>query len=84
MHIRECGCESNIVLSKFKFNCDEIHVGGYKGGVLLPNGRVVLVPAFADMIGLYDPNESLPPAYTLSRPLPLSWNALLLPYYNKF
>ena len=24
MHIRECECESNIVLSKFKFNCDEV------------------------------------------------------------
>ena len=24
MRIRECGCDSNIVLSKFNFNCDEI------------------------------------------------------------
>ena len=24
MHIRECECDSNIVLSKFKFNCDEV------------------------------------------------------------
>ena len=24
MHIRESGCDSGIVLSKFKFNCDEI------------------------------------------------------------
>eukprot|EP01046_Picozoa_sp_COSAG06_P048035 COSAG06_NODE_7100_length_2634_cov_107.897830_3_plen_113_part_00 len=24
MHIRECGCDEKIVLSKFKFNCDEV------------------------------------------------------------
>ena len=24
MRIRECGCDSSIVLSKFKFNCDEV------------------------------------------------------------
>ena len=55
----------------------------YYGGVLLPDGRVVLVPEIAATIGLYEPGESLPPAYTLSKSLPTSWNALLLPYYNK-
>ena len=24
MHIRECECDDSIVLSKFKFNCDEV------------------------------------------------------------
>ena len=24
MHIRECGCDEKIVLSKFTFNCDEV------------------------------------------------------------
>ena len=24
MRIRECGCDDKIVLSKFKFNCDEV------------------------------------------------------------
>eukprot|EP01051_Picozoa_sp_SAG22_P013856 SAG22_NODE_1607_length_4009_cov_16.741432_3_plen_141_part_00 len=58
--------------------------GKYVGGVLLPDGRVVLVPWNAATIGLYDPGESSPPAYTLSKSLPPSWNALLLPYYNKY
>ena len=52
-------------------------------GVLLPDGRVLLVPRNADTIGLYDP-QSTKPAYTLSQPLSPSWNAALLPYYNKF
>jgi hypothetical protein len=48
----------------------------YDGGVVLPDGRVVLVPLHSPTIGLYDPGQSdgrseLPPAYTctLSRPL---------------
>ena len=54
----------------------------YVGGVLLPDGRVLLVPLNADTVGLYDP-QSTKPAYTLSQPLSPSWNAALLPYYNK-
>ena len=58
----------------------------FAGGVLLPNGRVVLVPANANTVGLFDPSTSTTrkPAYTLSQPLPPSWNVALLPYYNKF
>ena len=30
--------------------------GKYAGGVLLPDGRVVLVPWYAEHVGLYDPS----------------------------
>merc|ERR1712167_338701 len=30
----------------------------YKGGVLLPDGRVLLVPLNANTIGLYDPQDN--------------------------
>ena len=62
--------------------------GQYKfhGGVLLPDGRVVFVPYDSATVGLFDPRTSATrkPAYTLSQPLPPSWNVALLPYYNKF
>ena len=58
------------------------------GGVLLPDGRVVLVPSHvpgnAETVGLYNPSYGAMPAYTLSQPLSPSWNAALLPYYNKY
>ena len=56
------------------------------GGVLLPDGRVVFVPSMSTIVGLFDPSTSTTrkPAYTLSQPLPPSWNVALLPYYNKF
>ena len=61
-------------------------VGKYTGGVLLPDGHVVFMPLTPDTVGLYDPSTSATskPAYTLSQPLSPSWNAALLPYYNKF
>ena len=31
--------------------------GGFRGGVLLPDGRVLFVPLYADRIVLYDPIE---------------------------
>lgn len=54
------------------------------GAVLLPNGRVVFVPHCSATVGWYDPGDSPAQAYALSQPLPPSWNALLLPYYNKY
>ena len=42
MHIRECGCD--------------VGTQRYFGGVLLPDGRVVMVPSYADHVGLYDPS----------------------------
>ena len=62
----------------------------FQGEVLLPDGRVVFVPANhpppSATIGLFDPCTSTTrnPAYTLSQPLPPSWNVALLPYYNKY
>ena len=58
----------------------------FHGGVLLPHGRVVFVPHNSATVGLFDPRTSTTrkPAYTLSQPLPPSWNVALLPYYNKF
>ena len=62
--------------------------GQYKfvGGVLLPDGRVVFVPWISADVGMFDPSTSATrkPAYTLSQPLPPSWNVALPPYYNKF
>ena len=54
-------------------------------GVLLPDGRVVFVAENSATVGLFDPRTSATrkPAYTLSQPLPPSWNVALLPYYNK-
>ena len=53
---------------------------------MLPDGRVVFVPYDSATVGLFDPRTSATrkPAYTLSQPLPPSWNVALLPYYNKF
>ena len=58
----------------------------YVGGVLTPSGLVVFGPWSAATVGIYDPGNATQPAYTLSQPLPASWNAALLPYYmyNKF
>ena len=58
----------------------------FYGGVLLPDGRVVFVPFSSATVDLFDPRTSATrkPAYTLSQPLPPSWNVALLPYYNKF
>ena len=57
----------------------------FEGGVLLPDGRVVFVPYNSASVGVFDPRTSATwkPAYTLSQPLPPSWNVALLPYYNK-
>ena len=57
----------------------------FVGGVSLPDGRVVFVPDHFARIGLFDPRTSATrkPAYTLSQPLPPSWNVALLPYYNQ-
>ena len=55
----------------------------FVGGVLLPDGRVVLVPTNAAAVGLYN-GTSARPAYTVSGSMPASWGTLLLPYYNKF
>lgn len=56
--------------------------GAYYGGVVLPNGTVVLVPHEADRVGLFSLNVTSK-AYAVPT-VPAAWNALLLPYYNKF
>ena len=48
-----------------------------------PDGRVLLVPADATRVGLYDGGTNMGAAYTVSYMTP-AWNALLLTYYNKF
>ena len=59
------------------------HDGKYIGGVLLPDGRVVLVPNCANHVGLYDAGGTRNgAAYTVAVLSPAT-NALLLPYYNK-
>ena len=86
-------CTGAHPLPLHKANCSNakgsnVGSGQYKyvGGVLLPDGRVLLVPLNADTVGLYDVGASTAskPAYTLSQPLSPSWNAALLPYYNKY
>ena len=66
---------------------DDLSAAGidkYIGGVLLPDGRVVLVPYHAAHVGLYDAGGTTNgAAYTVST-VPPARNALLLPYYNKF
>ena len=55
----------------------------YAGGVLLPDGRVLLVPADANHVGLYDAGGTRNgAAYTVAALAPAD-NTLLLPYYNK-
>jgi hypothetical protein len=55
----------------------------YWGGVLLPDGRVVLVPSGANHVGLYDAGGTRNgAAYTVAALAPAD-NTLLLPYYNK-
>ena len=55
----------------------------YAGGVLLPDGRVVLVPYDAKRVGLYDAGGTRNGAAYTIPPIPDACNALLLPYYNK-
>lgn len=55
----------------------------YHGGVRLPDGRALLVPANANRVGLYDAGgTSNGAAYTVASLAPAN-DALLLPYYNK-
>ena len=61
-------------------------LGNYKywGGVLLPDGRVVLVPHNAAHVGLYDAGGTRNGfAYSVAA-ISDAVNVLLLPYYNKF
>ena len=65
---------------------DELSAAGgdkYEGGVLLPDGRVVLVPWNANHVGLYDGGATRSGATYTVRALSPAVNALLLPYYNK-
>ena len=55
----------------------------YIGGVLLPDGRVVLVPYDAEHVDLYDAGGTRNGAAYTVRAVPAAVNALLLPYYNK-
>ena len=55
----------------------------YDAGVVLLDGRVVLVPWNVATVGLCN-GTSARPAYTVSGSMPASWGTLLLPYYNKF
>ena len=54
----------------------------YRGGVLLPSGKVAFVPFNADNVGMFDPG-SAEPAYTVSGGVPDAWRALLSPHFNK-
>ena len=56
--------------------------GAYYGAVVLPNGTVALVPYDAARIGLFTVSVSSK-AYNVPT-VKAPWNALLLPYYNKF
>ena len=57
--------------------------GHYVGGVLLPDGRVVLVPFNANRVGLYDAGGTRGgSAYSVAN-VGQAENTLLLPYYNK-
>ena len=58
------------------------YTGAYFGGVLLPNGTLALIPHEADRIGLFSINITSK-RYAVPT-VPPMWNALLLPYYNKF
>jgi streptogramin lyase len=54
----------------------------YIGGVLSPNGHIYLVPCSADSIGqIYLRNQE--PAYNVSGGVPVTWDAVLSPYFNK-
>ena len=55
----------------------------YRGGVVLPDGRVVLVPWDADHVGLYDAGGTRNGAAYPVAPISDACNVLLLPYYNK-
>ena len=61
-------------------------VGGdkYNSGVLLPDGRVVLVPWNAAHVGLYDAGGTRNGAAYSVAAVSDAINALLLPYYNKY
>ena len=64
---------------------DDLWAGGgqYTGGVLLPDGRVVLVPDLAHHVGLYDAGGTRNGAAYIVPPMADACNAVLLPYYNK-
>jgi len=55
----------------------------YYGGVLGPNGKIYLVPYYADHVGeVVLGNQE--PAYTVSGGVSEAWSALLSPHFNKF
>ena len=56
--------------------------GAYFGAVVLPNGTVALVPYDATRIGLFTVEVSSKAYFAPT--VKAAWNALLLPYYNKF
>lgn len=66
---------------------DDLSAAGglkYNGGVLLPDGRVVLVPCRAHHVGLYDAGGTANGATYTVHALTPARTALLLPFYNKF
>ena len=68
---------------KDNVSATQVARGHYIGGVLLPDGRVVLVPSNANRVGLYDAGGTRAgSAYSVSN-IAQGENALLLPYYNK-
>ena len=58
--------------------------GKYYGGVLLPDGRMVLAPTEAKHVGLYDAGGTRNGAAYSVTAVSDAVNALLLPYYNKY
>lgn len=68
---------------KDNVSATQVARGHYIGGVLLPDGRVVLVPSNANRVGLYDAGGTRAgSAYSVSN-IAQGENAMLLPYYNK-
>ena len=78
--------ESTLTNSTNWCLCSKVQNRGRELHHLVLDGRVVFVPCDSTTVGLFDPRTSATrkPAYTLSQPLPPSWNVALLPYYNKY
>ena len=70
--------------SEGRDDLSEVDALKYAGGVLLPDGRVVLAPTEAKHMGLYDAGGTRNGAAYSVAAVSDAVNALLLPYYNKF
>ena len=74
---------STDVWTEGKDDLSALGFAKYAGGVLLPDGRVLMAPNNAARVGLYDAGGTRNgAAYTVAAVAPAD-SALLLPYYNK-